>query len=378
MFYTIPAARKKAVEFRIFKLAKKAKKYGNEDINITFSDPYFSEMKDVHGIERTVELVDVEVTGEAPVYQEGWSLIARVELLGDENLVHEVPTKSVEIDGRFRTHNGNCEHCKKLRKRNDVYVFDNGEEQIAVGRQCLRDFIGADDPKAIVSRAQFFESVKRDIDEECEGFAKSAIYVEDALALTSAFIRKDGWVSKAKMRDTGTISTADCVLNSMNHVKGYDMKVDDEDMDLAEEVVARFRNSKGEENNYMENLRVLIKQDMVQEKNLGLLCSAVSVLIEEKTVKAESESSRSEYVGEIKQRIRGLGVTVSKEIYLGTSEFGERYVYNFVTREDDVLVWFTGKKDVSVGDEVNLDFTVKDHNEYRGIKQTVVTRAKIK
>ena len=85
---TIPAAKKISVEKNIEKLSKKAKKYGNDDITISFSDTYMSKYRDQNGDEYEMVMIDATVSGNAPVYDVGWKLLARLELLGEANLVH--------------------------------------------------------------------------------------------------------------------------------------------------------------------------------------------------------------------------------------------------------------------------------------------------
>lgn len=92
--------------------------------------------------------------------------------------------------------------------------------------------------------------------------------------------------------------------------------------------------------------------------------------------KLEPES-HSEYLGEIKERIRDLKVVLtaarSFDGYYGTS-----FIYTFVYGED-VLVWMTSScKDIEVGEELLLTGTVKEHCEYKGIKQTKLSRCIIK
>lgn len=87
--------------------------------------------------------------------------------------------------------------------------------------------------------------------------------------------------------------------------------------------------------------------------------------------------SPSEYIGEIKQRLRDLAVIVisAREIegYYGTST-----IYTF-KKDENVLVWITGtSQDIKIGDHILLTGTVKDHKEYKGIKQTSLTRCIIK
>lgn len=87
--------------------------------------------------------------------------------------------------------------------------------------------------------------------------------------------------------------------------------------------------------------------------------------------------SHSEYIGEVKERLRDLKVTLTSirsfEGYYGTS-----MVYTFM-QDENVLVWITTScKDVEVGDTLLLTGTVKSHDEYRGVKQTKLSRCNIK
>ncbi len=92
--------------------------------------------------------------------------------------------------------------------------------------------------------------------------------------------------------------------------------------------------------------------------------------------KLEPES-HSEYMGEIKERLRDLEVTLtaarSFEGFYGTS-----FIYTFEYNEN-VLVWITNScKDLEVGDNVILTGTVKDHKVYKNVKQTILSRCIIK
>lgn len=87
--------------------------------------------------------------------------------------------------------------------------------------------------------------------------------------------------------------------------------------------------------------------------------------------------SHSEYIGEIKERLRDLKVTLTNvrsfEGFYGTS-----FIYTFDYNEN-TLVWMTSScKDIEIGDEVFLTGTVKEHSEYKGVKQTKLSRCIIK
>ena len=92
--------------------------------------------------------------------------------------------------------------------------------------------------------------------------------------------------------------------------------------------------------------------------------------------KLEPES-RSEYLGEIKERLRDLNVTLTA-VRSFDGFYGTTFIYTFVYNEN-ILIWMTSScKDIEVGDELILTGTVKDHSEYKGVKQTKLTRCIIK
>lgn len=95
------------------------------------------------------------------------------------------------------------------------------------------------------------------------------------------------------------------------------------------------------------------------------------------TIKATLPESESEYMGEEKERLRDLDVTVSA---IRTTEgfYGTTFIYTFMM-DKNILVWFSSScKNIEVGDNVLLTGTVKDHKEYMNKKQTILSRCIIK
>ena len=97
-------------------------------------------------------------------------------------------------------------------------------------------------------------------------------------------------------------------------------------------------------------------------------------------LKAEHRpASKSEYLGEEKERLRDLEVIFFDARPIETA-YGMSIVYTFKQNEN-VLVWFCSGKglDSSIheGDKVLLTGTVKTHKEYNGEKQTYVSRCKV-
>lgn len=88
-------------------------------------------------------------------------------------------------------------------------------------------------------------------------------------------------------------------------------------------------------------------------------------------------TSHSEYVGELKERMRNLNVT-----FIGARSFdgyyGTTFIYTFKQGEN-ILVWMTSKyMDLEKNASFLLTGTVKDHKEYKGEKQTYLSRCILK
>jgi len=372
--FSIPTFRQGDIQKRLEKLARKAEKYGNPDITIIFGETRMVTVKSEYG-QREYEFIDVTVSGEAPKIN-GWQLQARIELMDGENLIHCVPGANGKLSTHFRTHTGHCDHCNTDRRRNDIYVLTDGTDQIAVGRSCLRDFLGIDDPKAIVNRAQFFEELRDIQEDDMISFGSFGYYdMYEILTVAAGFIRTKGYVSKTKQQETGYETTGEAVTYSIRGVPGYKLTPTEDDRAWAKKTVEFFRNAAPFGNDYMDNIRVLMKQDIVMPKHVALITS--SVITAQRQLAPKPVEKQSDFVGEEKQRLKSLELTVDKIIFLGHGAFGASYLHLMKDVNGNVFSWITGNKlEVSEGSTVKLDASVKQHKLYNGVKQTVLTRAR--
>lgn len=98
--------------------------------------------------------------------------------------------------------------------------------------------------------------------------------------------------------------------------------------------------------------------------------------------KLNAELSRSEYVGEIGKRLE-LKVTYKKTLTFEKFKYGYYdtsyiYVHMFEDQNGNVFTWKTTNwLDAQPNEIVTMKGTVKEHVEYKGIKQTALTRCKI-
>jgi hypothetical protein len=375
--FSIPTFRKQSVSRRLDKLVKKAAKYGNPDIGYSFGATRIEEVVTDSGPCK-VEYIDINVYGEAPKIGD-WQLLARVEIAKNlsENLIHTVPGSDIQLDSGYRTHDGHCDHCNTNRPRNDVYVLTDGDTQIAVGRTCLRDFLGIDDPKAIVSRAQFFEEIRSfEADDELDFRGASIFLLKEILSVSAASIREVGYVSRARANETGGETTGEFVKGNQCGYRGYDIEVTEEDRIWAEKTIEFFRSTDQFDNDYMNNIRVLMETDIVDLKHIALIASAVITV--QRALAPKQETKESNFIGEVKQRLKGLTLILDRIIYLGSGYYGSSYLHLFKDSDGNAFSWVTGNKMmIAEGTTINVDATVKQHKEYKGTKQTVLTRAKM-
>ena len=96
----------------------------------------------------------------------------------------------------------------------------------------------------------------------------------------------------------------------------------------------------------------------------------------QKVVKSmTTEESCSEYQGEIGEKITVQVEVTGNHPYEG--RYGTGVVHTFEDENGNVYVWTTSSKSIEVGNVITLTGTVKDHTEYRNVKQTVLTRCKV-
>jgi hypothetical protein len=89
--------------------------------------------------------------------------------------------------------------------------------------------------------------------------------------------------------------------------------------------------------------------------------------------------SKSEFYGTIGERIRKERATYVSARYF-ENDWGGKFIYTFKIG-DNVFTWFTQSTladGIQPGDEVELSGTVKEHKEYNGVNQTVLSRCIVK
>ena len=376
--YAIPDGNLEKLQGMVERLNKRADKLGLDPIALTVLGVR-DEQDDKGGLHRSYQ---VQLTGEAPRLN-GWGFVAKLEHGEEGNIIRSMPGTEVEVPKEYRTAGPLCDHCGLKRDRKATYLVRHDDGTMKqVGSSCLADFMGHPDPHAV---AEFYEAVadvaaaaneaERAPDDEPR--AAFAFGTERYLAYVVANIREAGWTSRGRARETLELATADAAMTDMT---SRDYEVPSPEPGDTEEAKAALEWARtelaGRENlsDYEHNLMVATAYDSVPPENAGLVAS---LIVTYRRAKDRARvAKRSNHVGAPGKRQVFSGLTVTHASSFDT-RYGVSHRYSFVDGEGNVLTWVTSKR-LEIGETYEGKATVKDHDEWRGINQTVITRCSFK
>ena len=395
MLYNIPEQNIDRLRKKIVNIQKKCARYGCEfrynevGDHIETKTIRDSETGDVYTL--TTKYIDVEVEGVARIGN--WSFAGTIDHLETGNIINLV-SDTFKAPERYLKCSPKCEHCNKIRSRKNTFLVYNNDthEYKQVGRTCLKDYTGLD-AEFCARMESFFHSVKESEDVEYTRTSHSEYTyfgVEDVLIHAYHLIKKDGYKKSLYSMDYDWnpeyTSTKEDVL-SWFHKDTYNWSKfvpEDEDIQYVEEVIEYFRNINSEDSNdFMNKLHVICSEEYVSAKHIGLLVACLPTyyrILEDKKRDEERRNQQeleqgSEHVGEIGDKLE-VKCSTFKTVYSFDTQFGTSWIYRFTDSNNNVYTWTTS---TCVEDDkvVSIKGTVKKHDEYRGVKQTVLTRCRV-
>ena len=259
----------------------------------------------------------------------GWTFAAAVDHV--DGTVNRFPGAAHEINlEEFRGAAGTCDHCNTERRRHETFVVAHEDGRTArVGRNCLKDFLGHQDPARLLGWMDYWNRALDALEEAEEGsFDGGGSYLLELwhfLAYVVEAIESHGWLSRGAAWENRDISTADIALGNMTdkdapaptlaHVARAN-KALAWARELTEDDVAG--------NDYLFNLRAICALDGIKFKRAGLAASVI-VTAEREGAKAERKRKEAETnwlaVEEGRYEITGL-VLVEKSQF---SDYGETF-----------------------------------------------------
>lgn len=349
-----------------------------------------------------VEAVEVEVNGASPTLA-GWQFVASIDQVTEGvNILNKAPFSKLTVPARFEACTVGCDHCQQERQRKSTFVLHHAEsgDWKQVGRQCLRDFLGNEDPQALVGGASIFESYQTIVEDYCDfeseggiGRGDVAWEISTILTITINVIAKHGFVSRKAAEESypPKYATTERVLDVLFPPKtlegaklaeSFRASAPEIDAEVAE-IIAWVREQADESNDYLRNLRAAFSVDYCNRKRLGLVVSAVKghrthleKLAEIARQKALDAAKKDEFFGEVGQRIE-LELFVLKLIDIESEQWGNSTLVIFEDAEGRAFKWFASNcwiAESRIGEKIKVVATIKGHEIYKDRHQTGLTR----
>lgn len=399
MNFRIPEENIEKLRKKAEKIRKKCEKLGCRFTYEETGDEY-EKYEDENGDEITVRYILVEAEGKAVT--NGWQFVGSVEHTDNGNIISCVCGEDSGIPKIYYDSRPFCEHCGRKRYRKSTFLLRNEESgrYMQVGRNCLLDFTGGMSVEGVSLYESFLHNAE---DAQCSHGARLKPYynVIEWLHFVAETIIHFGYVksqsSYSEDYDPTVRSTSQRAFEYWMAVNGR-FRMNDE---YLREIRAEMRSVGFDENSpkalqmtgdalawleeqpedksvYMHNLKVACSLEYTEGKNHGLLASLFPAWKKDLEVKTErkkkAEKERlSEYVGEIGKRIS----FVPEEAEVVTSwdtQFGLTMLWKITDENGNIYIWKTSN-DVNE-DTTLITATVKEHTEFRGVKQTVITRCR--
>lgn len=330
---------------------------------------------------------------------------AKLERINGGNLVKSFLNpethKHFEIPEKYRHSDGFCEHCRTRRERTKLFIIQNRKngDFFQVGASCMKFYDWGISSEHI---GKFYEELTEiyncglsddlsdaEIREYCCRVSRQNYYnVRDVIKFTIMVIAEKGYC-RANGNGTPTKiivdEACDCFYNGKHETVQerlkrkyggrFDRVVDESEID---KVIAHFA-EKCDTDDFTVNVQLLLNCGNVDRKNIGFIACLPQVMTRD-IERAEAAKTKGKFVhfGEIKKRYT---LTVDDCRVMATYP-GYGY-YDIITIfrikcGNNVLIWKTQKNidpDAFIGKSIT--FTVKEHSEFNGEKQTEITRAKI-
>lgn len=353
--------------------------------------------------------VELKIPEEAVFAENNWAFGGSVEPsgvdgknfvdinLGGNDFGFVVPPKY------FTANACTCDYCKTNRKRNKTYLVVNQEtgEWKQLGKECLKLFVAGIDVDAIATFESFIKEAEEAANPGDEFFYNRRlkfVKVADALALACAVYRERGYLAtRDAVGNSNDLCNKNIVQRKLTQQYGYDSdflnisnsvrnEIDEiavktttaiakEDTEVAVEMVKRFPDEP-----YYNNLKVVVENEYIPLNKLGLLVSipkAIDRYEDEKKKQEEKErlAAESDYLGSVGEKI-SVNFVSGREVTCFETQFGLLHIYEFKDANGNTVVWkSSSSKDIPESGVVVG--TVKAHEEYNGVKQTIILRAKI-
>jgi hypothetical protein len=412
LFFEIPLLRRDSIEKEVARLTKMAVRLGLPPPGF-FVDASAADWrtlgrtlvrKDEDGaIETNLPTQRVEV---APAWlivpPAGWEPAAEWKVAA---VLLKTDTDELEVFGRGQSRANierwshlslNCEHCRRnVGNRIRTLLLSNKKDgrEMQVGVECAQGYVGEQYAK-FVGEHQFYDAVTDFINASLEsgavgaGCALITYPAEEVVAHAVAAIRTHGWMPSRDEEGRPNVgSTADRVEEGMHYIvtcpSQVTYKVEETDRQEARQIVDWLAKMSEEDaakgGSYLMALAAAFTKEWISEKRVRFVASAPRAFLRQRQQRQfEEKKSLSQHQGCVGQKIEF--VAKLERCHSFDTQWGTTCIFSFRDTAGNAFVWKTSSMpitDADVGSTFTLRGAVKAHGDFRGEKQTELTRVKV-
>lgn len=401
--YRIPENNIPALKERVAKLNKRAAKLKMDPLVLAeIGEAFETRRKLIDGTDMSgrpryreyqVRFVLATLVGTCPRVN-GWVMAATIQHDPAGNILATVPGFESGLPQQYRTAPTACDHCSTNRVRKDTYVLhsESGDWK-QVGRNCLADFLRSENAAGLAEMAEILAGLSSEMagfeDEEGFGGSRRAEYFTavDLLTQVACCVRADGWCSRTEAKNSYVpkLATVDAAMSCWNPIVWDKMSAaaqehltpTDADRDKAAAAIAWAQELSADvTNDYLWNIRVVSHRERIGAREAGLAGSIVAAynrFLEQEMARKYERDHPSEYFGEVGKRdVFTLTVLATREM---SNDFGLTTLVTFRDTNGSRAKWFcSGHTEMVVDQSYTVKATVKCHEEYKGARQTTLSR----
>lgn len=368
-------------------IENKSEKLDTGGITYSVSDLYWNRYKDENGHPCYDQGVDISYTFET-LKKNGYEIVGKIEHVGTDPLVFNYNNDHSNHEYRH-VENTRCDHCNTKHHRKNQYILkDENNNEVIVGHTCLKDFMGID--QSILSSINK-KLIQLGHDYYGTGSVAAEAYMR-VLELSFYFIRNNGWLSGKKAMEINEDCDPDkCVMPTSQYVlmavfpyhdyfHDYSNAVpSDDDKDNARNALTWLQVQFDDDcNDYIYNNNIIAKRGYARAQEFGMVASVAGSYYNKFLRPEKPAKKESQWIGQ--EGDRDIFSLTLKKVFDFDTDWGLSRIAIFEDKDQNVVIWKSNtraifKLDVDVS--INIKGTIKKHDEYKGIKQTLLSRCKV-
>lgn len=356
----------------IEKLTKKINRIINKGAPITFviGEDSFIPFK-IDGCDKTFYTKAKKVTVEGSYIINGWRFVATLE--HKENGKNIIRCIDSSLEGKipeiYRTCGPHCDHCKQARHRKDTYLVYNEstKEFKQVGKSCLMEYTCGLDAEICAQMCSVIPMLHEAsvFDEGFRNPSNSCASSREVKQIAYVYVAEHGYTPKETTR---VISMLVFGMENQNAKRAPQEEVD--------KVNAWVETLDTTNNDYLYNAKVAWESSYSEYRDIALIASLINTYFKEMARLEELKKQNNTYMGNVGDKVtfqvasRRVLYSKGKYAYYGD----EVLVYEIKDTQGHTILWSTSSM-VQFGDIIQAK--IKSLGEYKGVKQTIITRGTI-